>query len=230
MRTILIVDRPGLYLEGMRLALTRMSPERSILIAHDLEGACRALEPDGTPELALIDVDTPGLSWDVVRSLRHRFPRTRLAAMRHSSNRADAVRAMENGLAGYISKSQTEEEILGAISDVLSGRIYVARAETELEQLEPASAARASTGFIWRMGGREERKLTPRQLHLLPLLAEGLSNKEIARALNIAEGTAKIHAASLLRVLGVRNRVQAAVAAHHYLLSTEVQDKDAAQP
>jgi DNA-binding NarL/FixJ family response regulator len=60
-------------------------------------------------------------------------------------------------------------------------------------------------------------KLTPRQRDVLPLLAQGMSNKEIARALKIAEATTKIHAAALCRVLGVRNRTEAAVAARQLL-------------
>ncbi|HZM89100.1 MAG TPA: LuxR C-terminal-related transcriptional regulator, partial [Blastocatellia bacterium] len=62
-------------------------------------------------------------------------------------------------------------------------------------------------------------KLTPRQRAILPLIAQGMSNKEIARALKIAVGTTKIHASSLLRILGVRNRTEAAVIARNFILS-----------
>jgi DNA-binding NarL/FixJ family response regulator len=69
-----------------------------------------------------------------------------------------------------------------------------------------------------RMGHQDPvAKLTPRQRDVLPLLAKGMSNKEIARALNIAEATTKIHAASLCRILGVRNRTEAALAARELL-------------
>jgi DNA-binding NarL/FixJ family response regulator len=60
-------------------------------------------------------------------------------------------------------------------------------------------------------------QLTPRQREVLPLLATGMSNKEIARALNIAEATTKIHAAAVCRALGVRNRTQGALAARELL-------------
>jgi DNA-binding NarL/FixJ family response regulator len=65
------------------------------------------------------------------------------------------------------------------------------------------------------------RKLTMRQREVLSCLAQGLSNKEIARALNIAEATTKIHTAALLRALGVRNRTQAAFRAGKLLQSIE---------
>ena len=65
-------------------------------------------------------------------------------------------------------------------------------------------------------------KLTKRQREVLPLLARGLSNKEIARALAIAEATTKIHLAALLRALGVRNRTEAAYKAANLINSTEL--------
>ena len=133
---------------------------------------------------------------------------------------------MAAGLHGFISKHQSDTEILTAINDILSGRVYV-----------PCSLADAgdSRGFRWprRQGSRafpfdraDLSKLTKRQREVLQLLARGMSNKEIARALKIAEATTKIHMAALLRALGARNRTEAAYMAGNLTNSTGLADAE----
>ena len=163
---------------------------------------------------------TPDVSWEVVRLLRQQYPKTRLVAMSHSNNRIDALRALENGLSGFISKTQSDEEIFGAITDVLSGRIYVPPTVIRFDGSEPASiAGMLQPSTLHATSELNANRLTPRQRAILPLIAQGMSNKEIARALKIAVGTTKIHASSFLRILGVRNRTEAAVIARNFILS-----------
>ncbi|TIY09147.1 MAG: response regulator transcription factor, partial [Mesorhizobium sp.] len=113
---------------------------------------------------------------------------------------------------GYIVKSQRDEEVVMAVNEILSGRIYVpallsrpgaAQATHVPTPSEHIPHRRTTTGNLGR--------LTSRQKEVLKLMAEGYSNKEIARDLEIAEATTKIHAAAVLRELGVRNRTEAAV-------------------
>src|SRR5439155_13417057 len=98
---------------------------------------------------------------------------------------------------------QSDEELLTAITDLLSGRIYVPRWLADGDDEGPGLAPPTNTQV-------ERLKLTRRQTEILPLIAQGMSNKEIASQLNIAEGTTKIHTAALLRALGARNRTEAA--------------------
>jgi DNA-binding CsgD family transcriptional regulator len=93
--------------------------------------------------------------------------------------------------------------LLSAIEDLLSGRIYVPRWLAE-DELDVPAVPRVANFDL------EALRLTRRQNEILPLLAFGMSNKEIARELSIAEGTSKIHTAALLRALGARNRTEAA--------------------
>jgi DNA-binding NarL/FixJ family response regulator len=219
MGKVLIVDGHGLYRKGLSEALAAILPTHRVVDADSLEAARREFSLNEL-ESALIDVATPGVSWDVLRSLHQRHPKTRLIALSATESRADVICALEHGLFGFISKSQSDEEIFGAVKDVLSGRIYVPPMLAQVD--EPADHspsdrlhAPCSQSTTELLGG----KLTRRQRDILPLLARGMSNKEIARALKIAEGTIKIHASSLLRVLGVRNRTEAAILAQHYILS-----------
>jgi DNA-binding NarL/FixJ family response regulator len=216
MRVVVLVDCHGFYLNALGAVLAANLADHRIVIAGSLACARHNFSADGKPDLALIEMTTPDVSWEVVRLLRQQYPKTRIVAMSNSSNRIDPLRALEHGLSGFISKSQSDEEIFGAITDVLSGRIYVPPTVTHLDEAEsPSMMCPQSTP---RAPELNQNKLTPRQRAILPLIAQGMSNKEIARALKIAVGTTKIHASSLLRILGVRNRTEAAVLARNFIL------------
>jgi DNA-binding NarL/FixJ family response regulator len=120
------------------------------------------------------------------------------------------------GFHGFISKHQSDTDILAAITDILSGRIYVPSSLAEV-----GNGARRATPPALSTEA-DVLKLTKRQREVLSLLARGRSNKEIARALEIAEATTKIHMAALLRALGVRNRTEAAFKAGNLINSTEL--------
>jgi DNA-binding NarL/FixJ family response regulator len=232
MSRILLIDRHGVYRKGLRLALQIHFPGSQILEAENLHDARKELDPDGVLDLVLVDADEPDTSLDVLRSLRQSHPRTRLVALSATTNRAAILESLQNGLFGFISKSQSDDEILSAIKDILSGRIYVPFILSQLNEASavPAAAHNGVTGNLLHDREAHPERLTPRQRQILPLLAKGLSNKEIARALKIAEGTTKIHASGLLRVLGVRNRTEAAVAARDYILSEQTAPSRSSKP
>jgi DNA-binding NarL/FixJ family response regulator len=197
-----------------------------------LQEARKEFDPDGALDLVLVDADDPGASFDVLHSVRQSHPRTRLAALSATTNRAAILGILESGLFGFISKSQSDEEIFSAIHDILSGRIYVPSIMSQLDETIGSISAARDRVVDTSSPDREAHpeKLTPRQRQILPLLAKGMSNKEIARVLKIAEGTTKIHASGLLRVLGVRNRTEAAVAARQYIHSDQLAPSYCADP
>ena len=160
---------------------------------------------------------------DSLKAAREISPATRFAVVSTSDARADILATLAAGFHGFISKRQSDTEILAAVTDILAGRIYV-----------PASFAKIGDGdALSSQFDREAlptlsteadvlNKLTKRQREVLTLLARGLSNKEIARALDIAEATTKIHMAALLRGLAVRNRTEAAYKAANLINSMEM--------
>ena len=105
-----------------------------------------------------------------------------------------AARAVSAGASGFIPKSFTAEEMVAAIQQVMAGDIFV-----------PASTAVPAAG--------ETGSLTLRQLEVITMLGRGCSNKEIARALDVAERTVKAHVSAVFEALNVRNRTQAVLAA-----------------
>ena len=157
-----------------------------------------------------------------LKAVHETSPATRFAIVSASDTRADILATLAAGFHGFISKQQSDREILAAINNILAGRIYVpasfakicgsdARSSQFDREVVPALSTEADV-----------LKLTKRQREVLTLLARGLSNKEIARILAIAEATTKIHMAALLRALGARNRTEAAFKAADLVSSTEL--------
>ena len=163
---------------------------------------------------------------DMLKVAREASAATRFAIISASDTRADILATLAAGSHGFISKHQSDADILDAIAHLLSGRIYVPRSLAEAGDRE-ASASRGDTGAAPLLSTEADlSKLTKRQREVLQLLARGMSNKEIARALKIAEATTKIHMAALLRALGARNRTEAAYKAGHLVDSTGPADSE----
>jgi DNA-binding NarL/FixJ family response regulator len=213
MPRILVADDHGLYRKGLRSTLEAALPKLEVFEADSLEAALIEIEADGNLDLVLVDLNMPGLvSFDSLREARECYPRTRFLVISASDAKADVLSCLASGLHGFVSKLQPDEEIIAAVKYVLDGCIYVPPWLAQIGVLGSNRCFGAGLPSFLKVQD-QFAKLTPRQRDVLPLLARGMSNKEIARALNIAEATTKIHAAGLCRVLGVRNRTEAAVAA-----------------
>lgn len=212
---IIIADDHGLYRCGLRLALTAGIRGVEIFEAACFDVVVNLLETQASIDLAILDLNMPGLfNQEVLGDVLSAYPDTRFAIVSGNDSRAEILTALSIGLHGYIVKSQKDEEVVLAVNEILSGRIYV-----------PALLSRTSTGQGPQVPLSSQKptpprlptsadslgRLTSRQKDVLKLMAEGYSNKEIARDLEIAEATTKIHAAAILRELGVRNRTEAAV-------------------
>jgi DNA-binding NarL/FixJ family response regulator len=198
---ILVIDEHSIYRHGLRTIL-----EANI----DHGRVVEASTPDGVDDSLCFDlilIDCKSISQKTIALLKEvheRSPQTRIAVMSVSNTRADVINCLAAGFHGFIYKLQSDGEFVGAVRDLLSGRIYVPR--WLADDTHDARPERPPS-----VNMRADRlSLTPRQWQIIPLLAQGLSNKEIARALCIAEGTAKVHTAAALRVLGARNRTEAA--------------------
>ena len=202
MPVILLIDAQSVYRRGIRQLIESRIADARVIETPKLQYS------DLLGQVDLVLIDSGSLdqhSAEVLSDANDRNPDTRHAIMSTSKNRSDVLNCLSAGFHGYLHKLQTDDEWLSAISDLLSGRIYVppwlAHDGNEEISFEPAPLANFEP---------EALKLTRRQNEILPLLAKGMSNKEIARELNIAEGTTKVHTTALLRALGARNRTEAA--------------------
>src|SRR4030088_775581 len=126
MPRILLIDDHLLYRKALRSALEILISKTEVLEADNLEAAREQFDPDGHLDLVLVDVTTTGVaSLEILCSVHERYPKTRFAAMAALATRSDIVHCLEAGLYCFLSKSQSDNEILNAIKDILSGRIYV---------------------------------------------------------------------------------------------------------
>ena len=210
MPRILVLDEHFIYRTGLRILIGAKVPRAEVIEASSLIQALSQIQ-NGAFDLVLLGLDQSSFGQlDTLKAAREASPATRFAIVSNSDTRADILASLAAGFHGFISKDQSDADILAAITDILSGRIYVPSALTETHDGDALDG---------RLGGEvvpmlstevDLLKLTKRQREVLSLLAGGKSNKEIARALDIAEATTKIHMAALVRALGVRNRTEAA--------------------
>jgi DNA-binding NarL/FixJ family response regulator len=210
MPRILVFDGQSIYRTGLRGLINAEMPCAEVIEANNPNEALAQIRA-GAFDLTLVGTDRArsGLL-DFLKLAREAAPGTRFAVMSASDTRADILATLAAGFHGFISKHQSDTDILSAITEVLSGRIYVPRSLAELGQGDVPSSRSYRETLPAILTEADVLKLTKRQREVLTLLARGLSNKEIARILAIAEATTKIHMAALLRALGARNRTEAA--------------------
>lgn len=143
----------------------------------------------------------PGLDGvAATRAIRTELPKTQVLALTSASERASVLEAIRAGATGYLLKDIQAAELRMAIKAVCSGQMYL--------------SAQASVHLLGAVDAPiRSETLTPREMDVLGLLAHGHSNKEIARALHLAEETIKDHMRHILTKLGVQSRTQAVLEA-----------------
>lgn len=153
--------------------------------------------------LAVIHYDLPGMKrTSGLRRLSEAWPSTRILVTADGCDRDTILEILSAGSHGFIPKSGTAEELEQAIRATAGGHVFVLPASMN-GPVRQTSQPRPSSN---------DAKLTVRQKEVLELLAEGKSNKQIASALGISEGTVKVHVNAAFRALGVHNRVSATTA------------------
>jgi DNA-binding NarL/FixJ family response regulator len=224
MARILVLDEHTIYRTGLCALITTQMPQAQVLAAKSLIEALPQIKNDAF-NLVLLGLDLSNSETvDTLKVAREASATTRFAIISASATRADILATLAVGLHGFISKHQSDAAILDAITHLLSGRIYVPSSLAEAGDNDASASEGDREAAPFLSTEADLSKLTKRQGEVLQLLARGMSNKEIARALEIAEATTKIHMAALLRALGARNRTEAAYIAGNILKTTELAD------
>jgi two-component system nitrate/nitrite response regulator NarL len=204
---VLLIDDHALFRIGLRELL-----ERRGIVVVDAVGDCEEgvrLAEEAQPDVVLLDMRMPQMGGiDVLKRLRARRQEMPIAMLTTSRDERDVVESLQNGAQGYLLKDMEPDELVTALGDIVSGHTVVAKELTSVlaraVQGEPIEATMAGGAFD---------DLTRREREILCHLAEGQSNKVIARRLGISDGTVKLHVKAILRKLGVHSRVEAAVMA-----------------
>ena len=208
---ILLVDDHTLFRSGIRLLLQRNLDFEVVGEASDgLEAVKRAKELK--PDIVLLDLHMPGLSGlDVIGLILQDRPACHVVLLTVSEDAEDLALALKKGAAGYLLKNIDADYLLQALRSVMQADAVIS----------PEMTAKLVASFRRVQAPTESnsKKLTPREREMLEQLSLGLSNKEIARKLDVAESTVKIHLQSILKKLELNNRVQAAIYAVEHGLS-----------
>ena len=200
---IVVIDDHPLFRKGVQ-QLIAMEPG-FILVGEAGSGPEGiALVRETAPDLALLDLNMPGMNGiETLKAIKELDLPTRVVMLTVSNSDEDLVAALRAGADGYLLKDMEPEDLLQSLRDAVRGKLALTDSLTEM--LAHALRKDSQPTPIDKAG------LTDREREILALIAQGLSNKLIARQLDITEGTVKVHVKHLLKKLNLRSRVEAAV-------------------
>jgi DNA-binding NarL/FixJ family response regulator len=180
----------------MALRTVLLETEQICVVGEAVDGdeglaMYRSLQPD----VLLLDLNLPRVSgFELITRLRAEFPKARIVVLSNYKGSEDIHRALRSGAVSYLTKDASGEELITAILSADSGRRYLPPQARDLL---------AERVLVF--------ELTTRESEVLACIARGMSNREIAAELGIAEKTARLHVSSVLNKIGVRDRTQAAI-------------------
>lgn len=210
-QTALIADDDEFFRIALASILTQRFGFGKVIETSTFDAAIDLLKPSDNVQLALFDLNMPGMNnWANLRSIRDFFPSVRVAVVSGSQDRHDILMALNVGLHGFVHKGLGVAELGRAIGLILDGMVYVPAFLPDLAICPEEQPLFETTETEKNRQSHAVSLLTPRQSEVLELLVIGKTNKGMARDLNLSEGTIKFHLAAIFRVLGVSNRVEAA--------------------
>ena len=206
---VLMIDDHALFRVGLQGLLEQRGIEVIAATAEGSEGIQLAEEMQ--PNIILLDLRMPDMSGlEVLQKIKEKGINIPVVMLTTSNEEHDLVEALRNGAQGYLLKDMEPDELVSALRDIEKGKNVVAQELTDV-------LARMVQGDPIENKDKVKETpfsaLTPRELEILCLLADGQSNKVIARNLGISDGTVKLHVKAILRKLEVHSRVEAAVIA-----------------
>jgi DNA-binding NarL/FixJ family response regulator len=197
-RSAVLIDEHPLWLDAVEGVLGSV-PVEVVGKATSLEDGGRLID-DLRPDLAIVETavassETHGLTW--LAEMRRRFPDLAVIVLSTSADPNDIASALSLGAVAYVLKKAYADDLAVAVRQVYEHSIYLPR------------VADAAAVPITPQEPLERSELTRRELEILRLVSEGLSNAELARMLWVTEQTVKFHLSNIYRKLGVANRTEA---------------------
>ncbi len=204
---VMLVDDHALVRSAVRQAISAPDVELVGEAANAEEAL--ALAPALRPDVLLLDIDLPGMGGlQLLQELAPRLPQTKIVMLTVSSSERDLLDAVARGAAGYLTKDLSPEALLRTLRGTQRGELAMSRRFAARALRHFAEAARRGR----QTAGVEDDllSLSPRENDVLAMLADGLTDREIAGALTISPRTVETHVSNILHKLGVRNRAEAA--------------------
>ena len=214
--TLIVADDHPLFRAALREAVTRVLPDTQIIEAGSVAAVEQAAQTYPHADLILLDLYMPDArGFSALANLRAQFPSIPVAIISAAESASVVRRAMDFGASGFIPKSASIETIGVMLRALLNGELAVPP-EYQEAQGDPDEV---------RDLARNLDKLTPQQLRVLLLLAEGSSNKAVAHDLGVSEATVKAHVTVILRKLNLERRTQAALLAQRLFRTDPASDR-----
>lgn len=202
----LVADGQQLFGYGLAALLERHLGLSPVVNAHSFAEAAQLLSAHPTIGIAAFDLTLAGLGGlQGIADLRVAYPELRLVVVADSTRREDILGALAVGIHGYLPRSITQIEAIQALQTIAEGHIYVPTALSDVQEAPLAAAVFSDSA--------NHTPLTARQYQVMIYLAQGKTNRQIARELGLAEGTVKVHVNAVFRALNVHDRAGVAALA-----------------
>lgn len=205
---VLLVDDHTVVREGVR---TMLSGEPDILVVGEASTGEEALQrvQELEPQVVLMDIRMPGMSGtEATRRIKDASPTTSVVMLTMYDSDMYVVEAIQAGAAGYLTKDVSRELLCHTVSSAVDGGTMVRSGllRRAIAALQSTAAGRNEKGAVSLL-----EHLTPREMDVLKLLAQGYANKEICQELHLAEVTVKKHVQNVIQKLGVSDRTHAVI-------------------
>jgi DNA-binding NarL/FixJ family response regulator len=199
---VLLVEDHVVVRQGIK-ALFSDEPDLEIVGEADDGRAALQSVSELEPDVVLMDISMPGLNGiEATRQIRHNYPEVKVVVLSMHSNEEYVFQVLRAGASGYVLKQSDSSEVLTAIRAALAGGSF----------LSPPISRTVIDDYVRRAearGGDDDLELlTSREREVLQLLAEGLSNREIAEQLNISIKTVETHRSNMMNKLGVSSKTE----------------------
>ncbi len=196
---VLIADEHALFRDGLSRLVEQLEPSSTIMQASNFSQTIKILDTKNKFDLVIVDLDMQDMPWEKGFSeISSRCGDAKLVVMSAFENIHNIRESLGKGAKGYISKRAEAKLLSGALKLVLDGGVYV----------PPVLLGKEN-----ELTANKHKLLTNRQSEVLNLVAQGLSNKQIAFQIGVSEATVKLHINALLRAVGASNRTQAVIIA-----------------
>jgi two-component system, NarL family, nitrate/nitrite response regulator NarL len=207
---VLVADDHPIYRAGV---VQSLELDTGIEVVGEAASADAAVEAAvrTSPDLVLMDISMPGDGVAATQALRERVPGARVAMLTVSENDADVMRALQAGAVGYVLKGIEATHLIEAVRAIAAGGSYM----SPNLALQVLSAQRQSP-VAQSPGVERLATLSKTERKVLRLIADGMSNDDIAREIGFKTSTAKFHVGNILTKLEAKNRVEAAIIARSH--------------
>jgi DNA-binding NarL/FixJ family response regulator len=205
---VVLVDDHQIVLHGLRQLFDRHDDFRVVAACSDGPSAVTAVA-EHDPDVLVLDLRMPQHSGlDVLRTLAGKHERCRRVLLTAAIRDDEVMEAIKLGVTGLVLKESAPEVLLECVRAVHAGRQWIER----------DTVTRALQSAIARDSGKAADALTPRELEIVRMVAQGLRNKAIAERLSISEGTVKVHLHNIYEKLGVDGRLELVLSAQQQRL------------